>query len=75
MKKTLFTLGLLAAFGMAISSCSKCVTCGSCPDGITMTDDAGNDVSEKEICQKDAASKDEYEQGIAVIEAFGCTCK
>ena len=75
MKKSLFALSFIALFGFGLTSCNKCVTCASCPDGISLSDDAGNDVSEKEICEDDAASKEDYDAGIAIIEAFGCTCK
>lgn len=75
MKKSLFTLSLIALFGFGLASCNKCVTCGSCPDGVTISDDAGNEVAEKEICEDDAASKEDYDAGIAIIEGIGCTCK
>jgi len=35
----------------------------------------GNEVDSQEICEDDAASKEEYDAGIAIIEAIGCSCK
>jgi hypothetical protein len=75
MKIKAFTLILSTGLLFGITSCNKCVTCDSCPDGITLTDDAGNDVESQEICEDDASSKSEYDAGIALIEGFGCTCK
>jgi hypothetical protein len=74
MKRTILSLGLVALFGFGLASCNKCVTCGSCPEGITLTDDAGNDATEVEFCESDADSKDEYDAAILLIEGFGCTC-
>jgi hypothetical protein len=51
----------------ALSSCNKCVECGDCPSGITL--------SETEFCKDDFSSKEEYDQAVAVVEAFGCDCK
>ena len=66
MKKKI-TSALLGAFlVISFTACNKCVTCGSCPAGITLTDE--------EICSKDFDSKDEYDAAVAVVEAFGCTC-
>jgi hypothetical protein len=75
MKKSFIALSVVALFGLGLTSCSKCQTCSDCPDGITLQDDAGNDVTEQEFCEEDAADKDEYDQGIALIEGFGCSCK
>ncbi|MBT3648282.1 MAG: hypothetical protein HN542_08595 [Flavobacteriales bacterium] len=76
MKRINLLFAAVALFGMiSLNSCSKCQTCSDCPDDITLYDDAGNEVSETEVCEDDAASKEEFDQGIALIEAFGCTCK
>lgn len=74
MKRNLLILGVAVLFGVGMASCSKCQTCGDCPDGITLQDDAGNDVDEVEVCEDDADSKEDYDAGIAIIEGFGCTC-
>lgn len=75
MKKNLLVFGLVALFGMGLASCNKCQTCGDCPDGITLEDKNGNEVNEVEVCEDDADSKEEFDQGISLIEGFGCTCK
>ncbi|HAW19021.1 MAG TPA: hypothetical protein DCX14_02465 [Flavobacteriales bacterium] len=75
MKIKTFTFLFAATMMFAATSCNKCVTCDSCPDGVTLEDDMGNEVDSQEICEDDAASKEEYDAGIAIIEAIGCSCK
>ena len=65
--KKLFFISFLAVTASTLSSCNKCVECGNCPDGITL--------SETEFCKDDFASKEEYDQAVALIESFGCDCK
>ena len=49
-------------------SCSKkCVECADCPAEVTL--------EQSEVCESDFDNKDEYDQAVAVIEAFGCDCK
>ena len=55
----LFTVGVFAA------SCNKCVDC-ECPAAVGGASD--------EVCQKDFDSKDDYDQAVGVLRAFGCTC-
>jgi hypothetical protein len=74
MKKSLLVLGVAAMFGLGITSCNKCQTCGDCPDGLTFTEEDGTESTEVEICEDDADSKEEYDAAIALFEAFGCTC-
>ncbi len=65
MKK--FTSILLGAFlVISFAACNKCVTCGSCPAGVTL--------DQAEICQNDFDSKADYDAVVALTEAFGCTC-
>jgi hypothetical protein len=66
MKKYIL-ISCLAVTVSTLSSCNKCVECGDCPSGITL--------SETEFCKDDFASKEEYDQAVAVVEAFGCDCK
>ena len=75
MKKSILTFGLVALFGLGISSCSKCTTCNACPDGISLTDDSGNEVSEQEYCESDFENKSDYDLTISLAEGFECTCK
>ncbi len=68
MKKVLL-LGTAAAFAFAFASCSKCVTCGDCDDGVTI------DSADAEICEDDFDDKADYDAAVALVEAFGgCTC-
>ena len=64
LKINFLVLLLIAIFSIG---CSKCVDCGSCPEGVTL--DA------TELCQDDFDSKEDYDQAVAVIEAFGCECQ
>lgn len=63
MKKILLLLVLAFTF----ASCKKCVDCGECPEEVTL--------EQTEFCQDEFDDKDEYDQAIALIEAFGCDCK
>lgn len=65
MKTTIFTFLFFSSL-FILSSCSNCKDCGSCPEGVTL--------DQTEICKKDFDSKDDYDQAVAVIEAFGCEC-
>jgi hypothetical protein len=69
MKKKLFTLGLVAMFGLGLASCNKCVTCGDCADGVEIEGDG-------EICEDDFDSKEDYDASVSLLESslFGCTC-
>jgi hypothetical protein len=75
MKKNYLKIFVALAFVFSLGACSNCVECGDCPEGVTMTDASGNDVSSLEVCEEDAASKEEFDQGIEIIEALGCDCK
>lgn len=75
MKTRLLTLLMVAMFGFGLASCNKCQTCGDCPSGMQLSDENGNLQDEVEICEDDADSKEDYDAAIAIIEAFGCTCK
>lgn len=66
MKTPVLTFFLFSTL-FIFSSCSNCKDCGSCPEEVTL--------EQTEICKKDFDSKDDYEDAIAVIEAFGCECK
>ena len=51
-----------------LTSCSKkCVVCADCPTEVTL--------EQTEFCEADFDSKDEYNQAVALVEAFGCDCK
>lgn len=73
--KNYFKIVVAVLFIFSLGACSKCVECGSCPEGITLTDEAGNDVVSIEVCEEDAGSKEEFDQAVEVIEALGCDCK
>lgn len=76
MKKNFLVFGTILLLTIGITSCGKkCVDCGDCPDEITLTDANGNDTASLEICEKDANSKDEYNEAVSLIEALGCECK
>ncbi|MBL6873742.1 MAG: hypothetical protein ISR00_07370 [Flavobacteriales bacterium] len=64
--KHLFSALFLASFTL-VSCGNKCVDCADCPDDVT--------IDQSELCESDFDNKDEYDQAIAVIEAFGCECK
>lgn len=62
-KKNIFKVIIAsAAIMFSLSSCSKCQTCSYGGDS-------------EEFCQDDFSDKDEYKGYIALIEAFGGTCK
>ena len=65
MKKLKNTILILMSC-MLFYSCSKCVECASCPEEVTL--------EQTEICQDDFDSKEEYDEAVAVIRAFGCDC-
>ena len=67
MKKILKQITILAVVSIFFTSCSKCVDCASCPEGVTL--------EQAEICQNDFDSKEEYNTAVEVIEDFGCECK
>ena len=67
MKKLLSKVLTLLFITIFFASCSKCVDCGDCPDGVT--------IETTELCQNAFDNKDEYDQAVALIEAFGCECK
>jgi hypothetical protein len=73
--KNYFKIAVAALFIFSLGACSNCVECGSCPEGIILTDEAGADVISVEVCEEDAGSKEEFDQAVAVIEALGCECK
>ena len=61
-------LSILFISSFTLMSCSKkCVECADCPSEVTL--------EQSEVCESDFDSKDEYDQAVAVIEAFGCECK
>ena len=75
MKNSKLSILLLAIFAFALTSCSNCVDCGDCPEGISFTDLNGVETSTAEFCEDDADSKQEFNDGIAMIEDLGCECK
>jgi hypothetical protein len=61
-------LSILFISSFTLMSCSKkCVECADCPAEVTL--------EQSEVCESDFDNKDEYDQAVAVIEAFGCDCK
>ena len=61
-------LSILFISSFFLMSCSKkCVECTDCPSEVTL--------EQSEVCESDFDNKDEYDQAVAVIEAFGCECK
>ena len=74
MKNNVFILALIALFGFGLSSCNKCVTCESCDEGVTFINSNGTESIDAEICENDAANKDDYNSAIADYESYGCTC-
>ena len=66
MKKIQKTIMLLMT-PILFYSCSKCVECTDCPTEVSL--------EQSEICQDDFGSKEEYDEAVAVIRAFGCDCK
>jgi len=67
MKKKLKQITIIAVVSIFFTSCSKCVDCASCPDGVTL--------DQSEICQNDFDSKEDYDLAVELIEALGCECK
>ena len=41
--------------------------CSDCPSEVTL--------EQSEFCESDFGDKDEYDQAVAVVQAFGCDCK
>jgi len=74
MKKNLLTLSLIALFGFGLSSCNKCQKCTGCDEGVTFLNTNGTESLEVEVCENDAANKDDFEAAIADYESYGCTC-
>ncbi len=72
MKKTLFTLSIIAVFGL--SSCNNCLTCSGCDEGVTFISSDGSESTEVEVCGNDAASNDDFDAAISEYESYGCTC-
>ena len=73
MKKVVSILGSFC-FVLLMASCGgNCQDC-SCSGGVTFEDADGNEVSEAELCEDDASSKEEFDLGIQFIEALGCEC-
>ena len=61
-------LSILFISSFTLMSCSKkCVECADYPAEVTL--------EQSEVCESDFDNKDEYDQAVAVIEAFGCDCK
>ena len=67
MKKKFLKIIAIALISSFFTSCSKCVDCADCPEEVTL--------DSSEICQDDFDSKDEYDDAVALIEAFGCECQ
>lgn len=61
MKKSAILFSALFLF-LFLQSCKTCKTC-TCPNADPF-----------EICEKDAASKTDYDQAIEFLEKTGCTC-
>ncbi|MEM7036663.1 MAG: hypothetical protein AAF570_06755 [Bacteroidota bacterium] len=51
---------------LALAGCTRCVNCSDCP--------AGAEPESGEYCENDFNSKEDFDQQIAIIEGFGCTC-
>ena len=63
-----FLLSILFISSFTLMSCSKkCVECADCSSEVTL--------DQSEVCESDFDNKDEYDQAVAVIEAFGWDCK
>tara|TARA_B100001758_G_C17918621_1_gene357364 strand:+ start:285 stop:512 length:228 start_codon:yes stop_codon:yes gene_type:complete len=75
MKKFFYQFIVLVFISAFVSSCSKCVDCSDCPDGITLTNASGEDVSSLEMCEEDFDSKEDYDQSVSLAEGLGCDCK
>ena len=75
MQNSKLSILLLAIFAFALISCSNYVDCGNFPEGISFTDFNGVETSKAEFCEDDADSKQEFNDGIAMIEDLGCECK
>lgn len=62
--KKLILVGAVAGL-FAMVSCKKCVTCNNCNSSLT---------SGTELCEEDFSSEQAYNDGVAILEAAGCTC-
>ena len=67
MKKIFLNTILVVILSVFFSSCSKCVDCASCPDGVSL--------EETEICEDDFDSREDYNTAVSLLEDFGCECK
>ena len=74
MKKVYLAAVLAGFLGFGLTSCNKCQTCGSCPDGVTLVDEDDNEVESQEFCEDDFDNKSDYELTISLAESVGCTC-
>ena len=76
MKKRLLSIFAIGFLAITMASCGgKCVTCSDCPEGVTLTNAAEEEVASLEVCEDDFDSKEEYDQAISLTEGFGCDCK
>lgn len=66
-KRKIQFLAFIFVMGMALASCSRCVSCTDCPVGTTLESD--------EYCENDFNSKEDFDQQIQLLENFGCTCQ
>ena len=67
MKKIFLNTISVVILSVFFSSCSKCVDCASCPDGVSL--------EETEICEDDFDSREDYNTAVSLLEDFGCECK
>ena len=67
MKIKFLQIIIVAFITVFFSSCSKCVDCAGCPDGVTL--------EKSEICEDDFDSKEDYNTAVDLIESIGCECQ
>ena len=66
--KSKYLFSALFLFLFTLAACGKkSVTCSDCPSEVTL--------EQSEFCESDFGDKDEYDQAVAVVQAFGCDCK
>lgn len=62
----LIPIVVLLAFSLFFAGCTRCVTCGQCPSGVTLESD--------EICEDDFNTQEDFDQAVELAEGFGCSC-
>jgi hypothetical protein len=64
--RSLIPIVLLLITSLFFAGCTRCVTCGQCPTGVTLESD--------EMCEDDFNTQEDFDQAVQLAEGFGCSC-